>query len=40
VRDLLGTTPSPGQTTLAIDFAAWLAFDFTALPGAVVVSTT
>ncbi|WP_218510864.1 acetoacetate decarboxylase family protein [Variovorax sp. dw_308] len=40
VRDLLGTAPTPGQTTLPIEFAAWLAFDFTAQPGAVVVSTT
>ena len=40
VRDLLGTTPTPGQTTLPIEFAAWLAFDFKALSGSVVVSTT
>ncbi|MEJ8852540.1 acetoacetate decarboxylase family protein [Variovorax rhizosphaerae] len=40
VRDLLGTTPTPGRTTLPIEFAAWLAFDFKALQGAVVVSAT
>lgn len=38
VQDLLGTPPSPGQTTLPIDMAAWVAMDFQALPGAVVVS--
>jgi hypothetical protein len=40
VRDLLGTAPSPGCTTVPLLFAAWLGFDFKALPGSVVVSTT
>ena len=40
VQDLLGTAPSPGQTTVPIDIAAWVAMDFKALPGAVVVSRT
>ncbi|MBS0449755.1 MAG: acetoacetate decarboxylase family protein [Proteobacteria bacterium] len=40
VQDLLGTSPSPGQTTVPIDFAAWVAMDFKALPGPVVVSRT
>ena len=40
VRDLLGTAPARGQTTIPIEFAAWLAFDFTALQGEVVVSAT
>jgi hypothetical protein len=40
VRDLIGTTPTPGRTTLPVEFAAWLAFDFTALQGPVVVATT
>lgn len=40
VQDLLGTPPNPGQTTLPIEFAAWVAMDFQALPGAVVVSRT
>jgi hypothetical protein len=38
VHDLLGVAPAAGQTTLPVTFAAWLAFDFAALPGAVVVS--
>lgn len=40
VQDLLGTTPSPGATTVPIIFAAWVAFDFKAMPGSVVVTTT
>ncbi|MBS0340100.1 MAG: hypothetical protein JSS56_06205 [Proteobacteria bacterium] len=40
VQDLLGTSPGPGQTTVPIDVAAWVAMDFKALPGPVVVSRT
>jgi hypothetical protein len=36
VRDLEGVPPSPGSTILPVRFAAWMAFDFDALPGSVV----
>ena len=40
VRDLLGREPDPGRTVVPLTFAAWVSFDFTALPGRVVVTTT
>jgi hypothetical protein len=36
VKDLLGRNPAQQQTTLPILFAAWLKFDFDALPGGLI----
>jgi hypothetical protein len=33
IQDFLGAEPSPGSTVLPVELAAWLAFDFEALPG-------
>jgi hypothetical protein len=33
VRDLLGTAPNPGSTTLPVKWAAWISFDFVASLG-------
>lgn len=40
VRDLLGREPDAGRTVVPLAFGAWLSFDFAALPGRVVASTT
>jgi hypothetical protein len=40
VRDLLGREPDAGRTVVPLTFGAWLSFDFAALPGRVVASTT
>lgn len=37
VSDLLGCAPNPGTTRLPVKFAAWLTFDFQALPGSNIV---
>jgi hypothetical protein len=39
VADLTGVAPSRVTTTLPVRFAGWLAFDFRALPGAVVAQS-
>jgi hypothetical protein len=39
VRDLLGKAPDPGATALPVEFATWLAFDFEAPAGSVVVGS-
>jgi hypothetical protein len=40
VADLLGMPATPGATKVPIAFAAWLSFDFEALPGRTLVSAT
>jgi len=39
VRDLLGGPPGNGSTVLPVTWAAWMACDFTALPGSVIART-
>jgi Acetoacetate decarboxylase (ADC) len=39
VQDLLGRAPDPGATALPVEFATWLAFDFDAFAGSVVVQS-
>jgi hypothetical protein len=36
VRDLLGIAPQPGITSLPVEFAAWVEFNFDAIPGSVI----
>lgn len=38
VNDILGVAPNPGSTILPIEWAAWLAFNFEALPGRTLVA--
>jgi len=40
VRDLLGSEPDAGRTVVPLTFGARVLFDFTALPGRVVATTT
>jgi hypothetical protein len=40
IADFLGTAPSPGSTTVPVKFGGWVAIDFQALTGDVIVSTT
>jgi hypothetical protein len=38
VKDFLGVAPHSGSTTVPVEWAIWLAFDFKALPGTALVS--
>ena len=40
VKNLLGGTPTSPSTTVPVKWAAWVKFDFDALPGSVIATTT
>jgi hypothetical protein len=37
IRDFLGVAPQPATTTVRIKWAAWMGFDFEALPGSAII---